>query len=127
PQAEAELVSEDNTTMTIIASITGETSEEPFTNTLDRIRDLTDQYDGAELSVKVSGPAGLIVDLVSVFQGIDGFLLIVTATLVLVLLVLIYRSPIVALVPLISVGWVFMLANSLGGWLASEIGFSVDG
>src|SRR5690606_36432299 len=82
---------------------------------------------GSDLEVKVSGPGGLIVDLSAVFAGIDGFLLIVTASLVLVLLIVIYRSPIAALVPLISVGWAFTMADSLGAWLATEIGFPVDG
>jgi transport protein len=127
PQAEAELVSEDNTTMTIIANVTGSVAELPYTETIERIRDVTNQYDGAELTIRVSGPGGLIVDLVKVFEGIDGFLLIVTAVLVLVLLVAIYRSPIVALVPLVSVGWVFTLANGVAAWASREIGFPVDG
>jgi putative drug exporter of the RND superfamily len=127
PQAESDLLSDDNTTMTIIANVTGDVAEQPFTDAINRIRDVTSQYDGAELSVKVSGPAGLVVDLVAVFEGIDGFLLIVTATLVLVLLVVIYRSPIVALVPLVSVGWVFVMADSTAAWLATQIGFAVDG
>lgn len=127
PQAEAELISADNTTMTIIANITGSVAEPGYTNTIERVRDVTTQYDGADLMVRVSGPGGLIVDLVKVFEGIDGFLLIVTAVLVLVLLVAIYRSPIVALVPLVSVGWVFTLANGVAAWASREIGFPVDG
>lgn len=127
PQAAAELISADNTTMTIIATIAGDSSDDAFTDTVERIRAETAGIEGAELEVKVSGPAGLIVDLVAVFAGIDGFLLIVTASLVLVLLVVIYRSPVVALVPLISVGWVFALADSLAAWLATWIGFAVDG
>jgi RND superfamily putative drug exporter len=127
PQAAAELISPDNTTMTIVATITGNPNEEEFTDTVDRIRKETAAIDGADLEVKVSGPAGLIVDLVKVFAGIDGFLLAVTAGLVLVLLVLIYRSPVVALVPLISVGWVFSMADSLAAWMATVVGFSVDG
>lgn len=127
PQAADELISDDNTTMTMIASITGSTEEDAFTDTVNIIRDFTSQFDEADLSVRVSGPAGLIVDLTAVFAGIDGFLLAVTASLVLVLLLLIYRSPIVAMVPLIAVGWVFAMADSLGAWLATEIGFAVDG
>lgn len=129
PQAAAELVSADNTTMTIIATIAGDPNEDAFGDTVDRIRTETNSINGADVDVevKVSGPAGLIVDLVKVFAGIDGFLLIVTASLVLVLLVLIYRSPVVALVPLISVGWVFTMADSLAAWLASWVGFAVDG
>src|SRR5690606_18661952 len=88
--------------------------------------EVTAEHEGAELAVKVSGPGGLIVDLSEVFAGIDGFLLAITASLVLVLLVLIYRSPVVALVPLISVGWVFMLASAFGALLAEEVGFAVD-
>jgi putative drug exporter of the RND superfamily len=127
PQAAGDLISADNTTMTIVSSISGSTDEEAFTDTVTTIRDFTAQFDGADLDVRVSGPAGLIVDLTAVFADIDGFLLLVTASLVLVLLLIIYRSPIVAMVPLISVGWVFAMADSLGAWLATTVGFAVDG
>jgi uncharacterized membrane protein YdfJ with MMPL/SSD domain len=127
PQAADGLQSADQTTMTMIVNITGEPAGDEYTATIGRIRDYTSQFDAGRLQVKVSGPGGLLADLLKVFQRIDGFLLLVTGALVLVLLVLIYRSPIVALVPIVSVGWVFSLASAIGALLAEHAGLLVNG
>ena len=47
----------------------------------------------------VTGEAGFAADQSAALEGIDETLLVVTLALVIVLLLLIYRSPIVALVP----------------------------
>lgn len=127
PQARSSLISADNTTMTMVANITGQPAGDEYTTTIGNIRDYTSQFDTGSLQVKVSGPGGLLADLLQVFKQIDGFLLLVTAGLVLVLLILIYRSPVVALVPLISVGWVFSLASGIGALLAEHAGLLVNG
>ncbi len=127
PQARASLVSSDTTTMTMIVNITGEPASDPYTTTIGNIRAYTRPFDSGALQVKVSGPGGLLADLLKVFQSIDGFLLLVTAGLVLVLLVIIYRSPVVALVPIFSVGWVFSLASGIGALLAKHAGLLVNG
>lgn len=127
PQARSELISPDNTTMTIIVNITGSPAEEAYAERVEAIRDVTDTIDQAELQVRVSGPGGLIADLVSVFANIDTFLLLVTVVLVLVLLILIYRSPVVAFVPIILVGLVFQLASGVGALILDAADFAVSG
>jgi RND superfamily putative drug exporter len=61
------------------------------------------------LRVAVGGPAGSTADTVGAFAGVDGKLLAVTVLVVALLLVLTYRSPVLWLLPLISVimaaGW----------------------
>ena len=51
------------------------------------------------LEAKVTGPAGFPADAVEVFNDINSTLLMATAALVLVLLIVIYRSPIFWLIP----------------------------
>ncbi len=80
----------------------------------------------AGLQVAVTGGAAFSADLSSVFDGIDGVLLIATATLVLVLLILIYRSPIFWLLPFITV--IFAEGASRGaGYLLGSAGLTVTG
>jgi RND superfamily putative drug exporter len=55
------------------------------------------------LEVKVTGGAGFTADIADVFAGLDVKLLLFTALLVLVLLVVIYRSPIFWVIPFITV------------------------
>ncbi len=128
PEAEGRLLSPDGTTLNVIATLQGEPAEDRFGEVVRELRDVVDGYaPDAEVEILVGGPAGLIVDLVDVFQQIDTFLLFVTVGLVLVLLLLIYRSPVVALVPLVSVGIVFQMANGVAAWAAEAFGLTVGG
>ncbi|MDL9935168.1 MMPL family transporter [Gordonia sp. ABSL1-1] len=82
---------------------------------------LADPPDG--LTVKVTGPAGQVADLGEAFKGIDGLLLLVAGLVVLLILFVVYRSPILPFVVIISA--VFALALASGavyfltkqGWL----------
>ena len=60
------------------------------------------------------------------FEGINGTLLLAAVTLVIVLLILIYRSPVFLFIPLAAVIFAEMLARSVGYGL-SEIGVTING
>lgn len=57
---------------------------------------------GDNLEFLVTGPAGFSADLSEAFSGIDGLLLLVAVAAVLVILVLVYRSPFLPLIVLLS-------------------------
>ncbi len=65
---------------------------------------------GRGLSAEVGGPGALQTDTGTVFHSLDGPLLFTTVGVVAVLLILIYRSPLLWLVPLVTAG----AANTLG-------------
>jgi RND superfamily putative drug exporter len=66
-------------------------------------------HDG--LSVYVTGSLGFNADFEEVFGDVDVKVLGVTVVLVLVLLGLIYRSPLIALIPLVVVGVAYSIAE----------------
>jgi len=70
------------------------------------------------LHARVTGPAGIAADAVALFKHADVALLASTTLLVLVLLILLYRSPILAFVPLVSVGFAYAVISPLLGALA---------
>ncbi|MEV4823114.1 MMPL family transporter [Micromonospora sp. NPDC049274] len=75
-----------------------------------QVRDLAGgDRDG--LSVDVAGPAGLLADLIEVFSAIDGPLLLVTLVVVLVILLIVYRSPVLWIFPLLAAGMSYALAS----------------
>ena len=98
---EAGLVSPDGTTMYVFVELAGEPAEQPFIDTVQTIRDRSASLVLTGGEIAVGGAGGLIVDLVEVFSQIDTLLLLVTVLLVLGLLVIIYRSPIMAVIPLL--------------------------
>ena len=121
------LVSPDGTTMYVFAQVLGEPAEDPFTDTVNSIRDRSASLGLTGVEVAVGGPGGLLVDLVGVFANIDTLLLLVTVLLVLVLLIIIYRSPIMAAIPLLGVGLVFQLAGAIAAWFALNLDLPVSG
>ncbi|MBW4082175.1 MMPL family transporter [Paenibacillus sp. S150] len=84
------------------------------------------EVDGSGLSLRVTGPVGISVDAAGLFQNADVSLLIATVVLVLVFLLLIYRSPILALIPLAAVGFAYGAASPVLGKMAQEGWITVD-
>ncbi|HEX6500552.1 MAG TPA: MMPL family transporter [Micromonosporaceae bacterium] len=72
-----------------------------------------DAIGGADgLRAHVTGPAGILTDLINSFAGINGVLLIVTGIIVLIILILVYRSP---LLPLLVLGSAIMALAAANG------------
>lgn len=117
PQAADQLVSSDGSTQLIIVPVTGNPSDESFRTAVDDVRRLAADQAG-QTKVAVTGPAGIATDTVKVFSSGDMTLLLATVLLVLVLLLLIYRSPLMALVPLLAAGIAMRVAETLGAMLA---------
>ncbi len=69
------------------------------------------------VEVQVTGPAAVLADLSSVFDGASLRLLVVTASVVAVLLIITYRSPVLWLVPVVVIG----LADQLAATLAPQV------
>ena len=123
------IVSEDGTSALLITPITVEdgTNEagEVLVDATDDIKaDIEDVPDGLE--AKVTGPAGFSADAIDVFEQIDGALLYATALLVLILLIIIYRSPIFWLIPFFCVILAELTSRGMG-YLLAEAGVTVTG
>lgn len=70
----------------------------------------------------VTGAIGIFAEFAAAFGSIDGLLLAVTATVVAVILIVVYRSPFLWLFPLIAAGIALTASQGLIYWLAkSEI------
>lgn len=119
PEARAQLVSADGTTMEIVAALGDTIGDDQGTAAVKAIRAYTAGFDGRDgRQVKVTGPAGIITDAAAIFGNTNLPLLLTTVGLVLVLLLAIYRSPLLALAPLIAVGVATAVVNPLLGFAA---------
>jgi RND superfamily putative drug exporter len=79
------------------------------------------------LHAYVTGPAASAADSVKIFKGIDSTLLYATLGVVIVLLLLTYRSPILWLLPIISAGVALTTAEALIYLLIQHAGLVVNG
>jgi RND superfamily putative drug exporter len=78
------------------------------------------------LHTALTGSAAATGDLFDAFAGMDTALLLVTALAVAMLLVIIYRSPVLWLLPLIVVGVASQITNATVYLLARYAGLTVD-
>lgn len=87
---------------------------------------VTAEIEGTELSLRITGPVGISIDATGLFENADVSLLIATVILVLVFLLLIYRSPILALIPLVAVGFAYGVTSPVLGIMAQKGWITVD-
>ena len=116
--------SQDGKAAIVTAYIKGSGQGDTILDPVDYWRD-TVSDPGGGLQVKITGGAGYSADAIKVFEGINGTLLLAAVSLVIVLLILIYRSPIFLFVPLTAVIFAELLARSLGYGL-SELGVTIN-
>ncbi|MDQ0603321.1 RND superfamily putative drug exporter [Streptomyces canus] len=99
---------------------------EEISPAVDTIRDgVGEGSDG--LAVHITGPGGTSADFSEAFEGIDSTLLISAMGVVIVMLLLTYRSPTLILVPLLSVIAALFTAQALIYLLAEHAGLTVNG
>ncbi len=79
------------------------------------------------LHAYVTGPAASAADSVKIFKGIDSTLLYATLGVVIVLLLLTYRSPILWLLPILSAGVALTTAEAFIYLLIQHAGLVVNG
>jgi RND superfamily putative drug exporter len=85
------------------------------------------QADAGGLAVYVTGPAGSFADFADVFSGFDSTLLYITAAIVMVILLLTYRSPVLWILPLGTVFIALTAAQAVIYLLARDGGLTVNG
>ena len=131
PGARDSLMSPDQSTLMTYFSITaGEESAssmdiEQIQEIVREIRGnlVASRTDGIE--VWLTGPAGTLEDAVSVFQSIDMRITLFTVLLVLTILLIIYKAPLLAIIPVISAGLSYFAVAGIVSILAEGTGMVV--
>jgi RND superfamily putative drug exporter len=103
--------SKDGQALQVIVPL-DESSSLDIVPAVEQLREIATANPGG-LTAHVAGPAGLSADLVAVFETIDVTLLLVTAAVVLVILLIVYRSPVLWIIPLLSAGMSFAVSAAL--------------
>jgi RND superfamily putative drug exporter len=117
--------SEDGKAAIVTAYLKGEGDGDRILDPMEFWRD-TVSDPGGGLEVKITGGAGYAADAIEVFESINGTLLLAAVSLVIFLLILIYRSPIFLFIPLAAIMFAEVLARSVGYGL-SELGVTING
>ncbi len=105
--------SRDGTTVMYPFSLAGLDGEEAVAAAVEDVRATAAAGLPRGLAVEVGGGGALSHDMNEVFESVDGTLMIATVAIVTVLLILTYRSPVLWLLPLVSVGVAALTARAL--------------
>lgn len=121
------MISRDGSALQIIATIRGAPADPEFEEAVDWLRSEADtMLSGIGVQTSVTGPAGIITDAVKVFQSIDLRVTITTVALVFVLLLFVYRSPLLAIIPLLIIGAALLCARAIASLLTQNFGLALN-
>jgi RND superfamily putative drug exporter len=109
----------DRKTAAVYLQLRAHGSKELLFAASDRLRALAERAPPGT-TVKLTGQAGFFDDQARIFDSIDGKLLIGTVLLISLLLLLIYRSPFLWLLPLATVGVAEVTTRGLGTVLSNH-------
>ncbi|WP_170008227.1 MMPL family transporter [Bacillus fonticola] len=113
PQAVAGLLSEDETTAVIPVSFNSALETKEINDAKEKLVNVVEE--SSDLNLYMTGPAGIATDSLDLFSRADLVLLFSTVGLILVLLMVIYRSPLLAMIPLIAAAFVYeVVMQTLG-------------
>ncbi|WP_404407977.1 MMPL family transporter [Jeotgalibacillus malaysiensis] len=121
PQALEGFFSEDSQTFIFPIELEPGIGSDKYSEINDEILSIGQTY-GEEQNVfdfYVTGPAGIAGDTLKLFEEADFVLLLATIGIILVLLILIYRSPLLAVIPLLGTAIVYQVTNQLIGLLGA--------
>jgi RND superfamily putative drug exporter len=118
------VVSEDGEAVQVFIPID---SSGEVRDVVEEIRALVVEKLQAPLEGWVTGPAGFTSDLVKGFLGIDGLLLVVALVAVFVILVIVYRSPLLPILVLMTSTFALTVALLVVWWLAFAGVFVLNG
>lgn len=118
PEALESFVSEDNEALFLPILFEEDIRSTEINQGLAEIHAVLDTY--TSFTTHVTGPAGIAVDATDLFSRADFVLLFSTVGIILILLIVTYRSPLLALIPLLGALFVYAVADRLLGIVASN-------
>lgn len=112
PQALTAFMSEDKTTMIVPMNLKKDLGSSQYAEINDKATEVgTEIAEDLGVEFYITGPAGISGDTVKLFESADLKLLFATILIILVLLIVIYRSPLLALIPLLATVVVYQVVN----------------
>lgn len=96
------LVSDDGRAAQVVVPVDSGDGAEGPSATVAELRDVIEANDIPGATIAVTGPAGFTADLTEAFSGIDGLLLAVALAAVFVILIVVYRSPLLPVIVLFT-------------------------
>lgn len=121
-----QMYSEDGTTLIFNLALENGIKSDEANDALNAIRVKVSAIGLDDVQFEITGPAGISADTIALFKNADFVLMMATVVLIFVILIIIYRSPILAITPLIIAGLVYGLVDRIIGLAGKNNWFAVD-
>ncbi|MFD6355662.1 MMPL family transporter [Nocardia tengchongensis] len=118
------VVSDDGKAIQVVVPIS--VGDKGVTGALPTVKSIREIVSDAGMGVHVTGPAGYGADSADAFSAVNSTLLYLTIAIVIVILLVTYRSPVLWLLPLLCVGVALTVAQGLIYLLAAHAGLTVN-
>ena len=126
PEQRASFLSENKETFFIPLTLPQNLEGKDMNKLVQSIKETVGVQIEDTVEVSWTGPAGIASDAVELFSQADIVLLLSTVGLILVLLLVIYRSPLLTLIPLVGAGIVYAVVDRVVGFTTAQGWFGVD-
>ncbi|WP_042352360.1 MMPL family transporter [Bacillus massiliigorillae] len=118
-------VSEDGTSISLPVTLLPNLEAKEMSAAIKKIEKETKDNVSNSVQYYMTGPAAIAADATKLFENADVVLILSTVALILVLLVVIYRSPLLAIIPLLACGIVYQVTDKILG-LVGKAGVFLD-
>lgn len=123
---QAEFFSDDESTLLFHVALEADLNSNDSYDTLHALKDKMEEIGLGGMQLEITGPAGILSDTISLFKNADVVLILTTVALIFLILIIIYRSPILAITPLIIAGIVYGVVDRVLGIAGKMEWFAVD-
>lgn len=123
PEAAESFFSEDHATALIPLTFDSSLDSKEIQHSLEKVYTLAKE--ATDFTLYITGPAGISADTLELFSRADIVLILSTVAIILILLIVIYRSPLLALIPLFAAAFVYEITNQVLG-LMGKAGLTLD-
>jgi len=114
-EVQDQMFSDDQTTLLFNVALVDDLDSSQTNETLEAISEKIESIGIGDLQFEITGPAGISADTSNLFKDADLVLLFATVALIFVILILIYRSPILAITPLLIAAIVYGVVDRVLG------------
>lgn len=125
-QARAAFFSKDQTTFFVSVLFPKGMENKELKHVMDDLKADVAKVMPSHLDTYFTGPAGIAADTYEMFSKADVILILATVALIFILLIAIYRSPLLAFIPLIGAGITYAVVDRLIGLMGKYDWFTVD-
>jgi len=121
-----QMFSKDGTTLLLNFSLKEGTNSHDANQVIKELNQKLKEITLGSLQVEITGPAGITSDTITIFKNADFVLMLATIVLIFVLLLFIYRSPLLAIIPLVIAAIVYQVVDRVLGLGGKNDWFVLD-